>query len=59
LDPRDPQNDTLRIETPQDVGARERESPRRQRFVRVVAIFARRLPDTRLILAAMGQPVAT
>jgi len=49
VDPRDPQNDALRIETPQDVAARDRESPRRQRFVRVVAIVGALITTVYLI----------
>ena len=49
MDPRDPQNDALRIETPQDVAARDRESPRRKRFVRVVAIVAALITTVYLI----------
>jgi cellulose synthase (UDP-forming) len=40
MDPRDPTHGRLRVEALHDVGARERESPRRQRLVRVVAIVA-------------------
>ena len=49
MDPRDPQHDALRIETPRDVGARDRESRSRQWLVRVVAIGAALITTVYLI----------